>query len=136
ADLETNHDLNFVDRDKPTADGQGNFREFSVTRLLWDAYDTDDDGNDNIDDKFHEIWAALTKTTDGFRDSTYAFRHIGHLHIAQGKLSASDWTNLRNMERHYPDTRDYAQYVTTGSCADQKIEPQPTDSSQNSHFQT
>ncbi len=135
-------DLETADRDEPTTDGQGNFREFSVTRLLWDAVDANADGPTNgatdnvVSGKFNEIWAALTKSSDGFRDEAYAFRNIGHLHLAQVALNATDWSTIRTMERQHPDTRDYAQYVTTGACADESITPISTNTATNEHFQT
>lgn len=115
-------------QDLPTAQGEGNFREFSVTRILFDVLDNTPaegpaaafpGGSDNVTDKFHEIWAALTKTTDGFNDSSWAFRNIGSLHLGQQALPApTNWSAIRTGNFQDGDNRQYAQYVTTsGTCA-------------------
>lgn len=108
--------------DVPTKTGEGNFREFSVTRFLWDIIDTNSDtqfsATDNISGGFAEVWAPLTKTTQGFRNSNAAFRDIGLMHLGQSSLSAGDWTDVRAVERHRGDRQDYAQLVVaSGSCS-------------------
>jgi hypothetical protein len=110
--------------------GEGNFREFSVSRMLTDAVDgssaegTYPSGSDNISDKFAEIWAALTKTTGGgFRQSSVAFRNIGHLHLAQQALSGSDWSSIRTGNYQDGDTSEYAQYVTPAGTCSYSINP-------------
>lgn len=108
--------------------GEGNFREFSVARFLMDIVDglsvtetTYPSGNDNMSDDFNQLWAALTKTSGGgLRQSSLAFRSIGHMHLAQQALggSATDWTAIRTGNYHDGDTSEYGQYVTTsGTCA-------------------
>ena len=110
--------------DNPVAQGEGNFREFSVTRLLWDAIDAAADGptngaTDNIVSlQFDEIWAALTKTNTGFNDTDWAFRSVGHLHYGQQALAATNWSTIRTIEFHDGDTDEYAEYVTAaGACS-------------------
>jgi len=122
ADLETAQAGN----DIPTEQGEGNFREFSVTRMLWDAIDNNADGpthgaTDNVvSSQFDEIWASLTKTSTGFRDSDWAFRSVGHLHYGQQNLTApTNWSTIRTIEYHDGDTDEYAEYVTAvaaGTC--------------------
>lgn len=106
--------------------GEGNFREFSVSRMLIDVVDgigaegTYPSGADNINDNFAQLWAALTKTSGkGFRQSTLAFRNIGQMHLAQQALSgASNWSAIRTGNYNRGSTVDYAQYVTTtGTCS-------------------
>ena len=108
--------------------GEGNFREFAVTRTLWDVVDAAADVGygaviDNVvSDKFVEIWASLTKTSNSFKDSTMAFRNVGLLHLIQQNLqaheSASDWTTVRGANRNSAGETDYARYVdTTTSCS-------------------
>lgn len=128
-------------KDIPQSQGEGNFREFAVSRMLYDAVDAGAEvinpgtAADNVSGKFPEIWAALTKTTRGFRDSTFAFRNVGHLHLAQTWLQnnagASDWTNIRNGNRHDGDTSEYAQLVSNGACGgfSYVIDPQAGDTS-------
>lgn len=96
--------------------GEGNFREFSVTRLLWDAIDTNND-SEAITGGFPQIWASLLKT-DGWKKATAAFRSIGLFHMTQNSLvEATDWSSIVTNEKQVPDRREYAQYVdTTGAC--------------------
>lgn len=127
-------DLEDVDtHDSPTTMGEGNFREFSVTRLLWDAIDgtnsTERNGGgslptagDDISGRFVEIFTALSRTSLGFRDPSYTFRNIGLLHLIQRNMQAhesaagaTDWSNIRVLNRQDGDESGYAQYVVTGS---------------------
>tara|TARA_Y100001935_G_scaffold253286_1_gene259145 strand:+ start:625 stop:2418 length:1794 start_codon:yes stop_codon:yes gene_type:complete len=120
-DLETAQTGN----DIPTASGEGNFREFSVTRFLWDMIDSNADtrftGTDNVSGAFKDIWASLTKSTQGFKNANVAFRNIGIFHTFQTWLqsnnSGKDLSELIKIERQVANTSEYAQYVTTsGSC--------------------
>lgn len=116
--------------------GEGNFREFAVTRFLMDVVDgtkvADDDSsdfagpstfNDNINDNFARLWTVLTKSSGGgLRQSNLAFRNIGHVHLAEAALAGgSTWGNLRSGNFHVGNTSEYAQYVTSigngGVCA-------------------
>lgn len=109
--------------DVPVFDGEGNFREFSVTRLLFDVTDAADvgDDNDNVADGFAEIWAALTSNI-GFIKGAFAYREVGLLHdIVANRLSGSpqDWYSLRQTELHGNTTlhlrKEYGRYVTTAT---------------------
>lgn len=114
--------------DTPDYAGEGNFRELSVSRILYDAVDgvsaeNANGGTDLINGKFKEIWAAFTKTTRGLASSTFAFRSIGHLHLAQVWMqnnadtsNASNWSGIRTLNRQDGDTSQYAQLVST-ACA-------------------
>ncbi len=98
--------------------GEGQFREFSVTRLLWDIVDPANEGSDAVDQKFSEIWAALTKTSGGWRSPAAAFRDAGLLHITQlGLPSPADWATVRTAEKNTNDRSEYAQYLLAdNSC--------------------
>lgn len=117
-DLEDNTN---PDYDEPIAgpggsDGEGNFREFSVTRFLWDVIDNVNDG-ENISGGFAEIWATLTRYQGGFRDPDAEFRSVGWFHYIQDQiLNITDWSSLRSLEKHVGDRSEYAQYVTVGGC--------------------
>lgn len=115
ADLETATSGN----DLPTAQGEGNFREFAVTRFLWDVIDTVSDGTDNISGEFSSIWAVLKKSTRGYRDSTVAFRNVGYFHLAQEWLNTNgesdDWSGVRTQNKHDGDEGHYAQYVVSSA---------------------
>lgn len=124
--------------DIPSFDGEGHFREFAVARLLWDATDSNGDSRagftDNISGAFAELWATLTKTTQGFRNSDFAFRNMGTVHLFQTWLdanvgSATTWTQIRGVNRHIADSSDYAQYVEPGVCADYSYSIDPPYSS-------
>ncbi len=111
-----------IGTDVVTALGEGNFREFSVTRFLWDIIDTVSDtahgSTETTSGDFPELWAALTKSSNGFNDTDWAFRSIGHLHYGQSLLGASNWSTARATNRHIGDTSEYAQWVTTaGTCS-------------------
>ena len=113
-------------RDIPVTEGEGHFREFSVTRNFWDAWDNagpenTNGGSDTLNTKFGEIWHGLTSLS-GFLKPSAAFHQVGHFHefhqttmVPQGAVS---WNGIRTLERHVASTDDYAQYVTTtGSCS-------------------
>ena len=110
-------DIESQTTDVPIYAGEGNFREFSVTRLLWDAIDNtpaESSSQDNIDSAFNQVWHALTKT-DGWLNTHAAFRSVGLLHAIQSTFGTTSWAGIRTIEKHNGTTSDYAQYVATGS---------------------
>jgi hypothetical protein len=131
ADIETPH----VGNDYPSSMGEGNFREFSVARFLWDTIDnTPSEARfgfiDNIHDRFIEIWAALNRSQHGFRDPNYGFLNIGLLHTSQIYATANDplhngsnFTQIRGLELQKGDNTDYGQSITTGTCAPWSLTP-------------
>ncbi|MBX7231278.1 MAG: hypothetical protein K1X29_04235 [Bdellovibrionales bacterium] len=105
--------------DTPQNAGEGNFREFSVTRMLWDTIDTNVDtihaAVDNVSNTFNEIWYSLN-SSDGWKKSSAGFKQIGLLHLFQSTFG-TNWAPLQTMERHLANSTDYGQYVTnSGSC--------------------
>lgn len=107
--------------DYPTIQGEGNFREFAVTRLLWDAVDsavdTANSATDNVvSGAFDEIWSAFTSSTHGFAFSSYAFRNVGLLHLVQKHFNIRNWASIRGVNLHDGDEGQYGQYVTTTGC--------------------
>ncbi len=113
--------------DRPVFAGEGNFREFSVTRLLYDVNDSTssdpNNDNDSVNDDFVALWAGLV-SPNGFARSALEFRDIGALHdVVQNILSPShDWSSLRTVEKQGNNParfrQEYGQYVTTtaGGC--------------------
>ncbi len=114
--------------DIPERENEGNFREFSITRFLWDTVDTvvDESPNDveDVSDRFVEIWSSLA-SEDGYKNSNVDFRSIGFFHNIQSKLVSadnspiSDWTRLRESRQHQHrgDRREYALYLSkSGDC--------------------
>ncbi len=111
-----------VDLESGTSDsasimGEGNFHEFSVTRLLWDAIDPAND--DTVAASFAEFWTVFTSSTAGLKNSAHVFRSIGLFHTLQQSLSGhTDWSSLRTAEKHGDDQDDYARDVAAlGSCS-------------------
>ncbi|MCB0420735.1 MAG: hypothetical protein KDD61_07050 [Bdellovibrionales bacterium] len=117
--------------DIPENPGEGNFREFEITRFLWDIIDTNSDDAPNaesITGGFPELWTVLTSSS-GFNNSQAGFRSIGLLHEVQDKLAGrEDWDPLRILPTHQHGIpagsepngyrKDWAIPVTTSStCA-------------------
>lgn len=114
--------------DIPTASGEGNFREFSVARLLWDAIDSNSDSvngfTDSVSGAFADIWAAVTKSSGGLNQANLAFRNIGDFHVFQDALTGgTDFSDIRGVEHQVANTAEYAQYVTTGTTCDYSLTP-------------
>ncbi|MBC86368.1 MAG: hypothetical protein CL677_04240 [Bdellovibrionaceae bacterium] len=105
--------------DEPINTEEGNFRELSITRMLWDAIDTDDDGSESTDSAFSEIWAVISSSeAGGFLGSSSAFRSVGLFHDFQtGLSSGTDWSGVRANAKQREDRLHYARYMdTTGVC--------------------
>ena len=118
--LNFNEDLEVPQRDIAAVVGEGNFREFSITRLLWDSFDTANEGAgvDEVSNAFAEFWAAFTKTSGGMKDNSVGFRASGLLYEFRNLLpGSSDWTSLFNGEGHLPDSGDYGgDLIVPGTC--------------------
>ncbi|MES2854970.1 MAG: hypothetical protein V4692_03855, partial [Bdellovibrionota bacterium] len=100
--------------DKPTvgAVGEGNFREFSVARVLWDVIKV---GGAS---QFSEVWTAFTGAVS-MQSINDRFKSIGRLHALQLALtSADDWTTVVAAEEQRGGSKDYGNLLTTaGGCA-------------------
>lgn len=98
--------------------GEGNFREFSVTRFLWDVIDPNVDA-ESIENGFAEIWANLTDTS-GWMASKWKFQDLGLFHKLQDVRSTrTDWASVRSIERQVASRKEYAQYlVPDNGCLD------------------
>ena len=115
-------------RDAPKADGEGNFREFSIVRSLWDMIDpytynsttiesqddediTDEDGVLHIGDKvtegsFKEFWSIFSGP---FKDKKHHFRDYGFFMSLQNELeNKTDLSNLFKREKQKPNREDFA----------------------------
>ncbi len=100
--------------------GEGNFREFSVSRVLWDSIDSAND-SESITGGFSELWSVVTNQSWGWLASKWKFRSLGLFHKLQSEMggSATDWSSIRALERQVNSRREYAQYITPdASCAD------------------
>lgn len=103
--------------------GEGTFREFSVTRSLWDMLTDTYAGSvkNTISSPFQEIWTLVTSSTQGFNTSGTFFRHSQVLFMDQPSLSPSSPGSVspiltnedQNANLHY-----YANILTIpGACA-------------------
>lgn len=124
--------------DIPTLDYEGNFREFAVTRMLWDVFDSNalNTDGDSVHNAFQEVWYSLTSNL-AFLDSNLAFRNIGFLHLFQSSeiFGASDWSSLRS-EHKQGDTLEYANHIAGGQCGKvYQLDPY-TDQNDNGSFAT
>ena len=128
--LKINEDLEHhpPTRDLSKADGEGNFREFSVVRALWDMIDpytynsttiesqddkdiTDEESNLHVGDKvnegsFKEFWSIFSGP---FKDKKYHFRDYGLFMFLQNELeNKTDLSNLFKREKQKPNREDFA----------------------------
>lgn len=121
--------------DFPSALGEGNFREFAITRGLWDVIDEGTgvaDGQDKFnanadtDDffiPFAEVWTGFLN----LKDSDLVFRAVGLFHELMRQLTGTatlagklaDYNDLITLgERHQPNRADYVnptELVATGA---------------------
>jgi hypothetical protein len=102
--------------DKPTGGntGEGNFREFSVSRLLWDVVKPTSGTS-----QFAEIWTAFNGPTNGMKVITDPFKSIGRFHVIQAAITgATNWSAIRSTEEQVGTLAEYATpLVTTGGCS-------------------
>ncbi len=107
--------------------GEGVFREFSITRVLWDGLDPHPDDNtvggtdsgaDTVQSPFAEIWTVLTSTTSGFSDTSNRFRHVGLFHKFHQALSgAQNWSSIITREEQTSTLVHFATPLSLGgSC--------------------
>ncbi len=102
-------------RDVSKATGEGNFREFSITRTLWDiidpythlSKDIEDQDNDSIDGgSFGEIWSVFSLL---FKDTQYYFRDFGLFMSLHNNLeNKTDISLLLEREMQKANREDFA----------------------------
>ena len=102
-------------RDVPKADGEGNFREFSIIRTLWDMIDPytynsttiEDQDNDPVNGgNFNEFWSIFSGP---FKDEKHYFRDYGLFMSLQNELTnKTDLTSLFEREKQKPNREDFA----------------------------
>lgn len=128
-----NENLETPANDIPSVAGEGNFREFSISRLLWDAIDSNNElGVDDVTSPFSELWTVFADPNGGFASSSLRFRNIGLFHSIQRNLAGGqDWSLIRASEKHEGSQADYARPVLRGgSCSPVHIEADHIDMSQ------
>lgn len=92
--------------DAPTqgALGEGNFREFSIARMLWDVIKPTGGAS-----RFSEIWRAIVVANSGMKDINDPFKSVGRFHHIQTTLSdVTTWSALRLNEEQIPGFSVYA----------------------------
>ncbi len=108
--------------DVPTEAAEGNFREFSITRVLVDLEDNTPGETtpftDNVNISFAEFWTLFSATTGGFADTSQNFRSVGLLYTLQSALAGgSTWTAVLNAEQQLAARTNYANTLSNGtSC--------------------
>ncbi len=116
-----NENLESGTLDNASVLGEGNFREFSITRALVDFTDVANEGPgiDQLTAPFSEFWTLLTSTTSGFANPNLNFRNIGLFHELQNTLAgSSDLSEIQTAENHQDNQIDYGNTVTLGgACA-------------------
>lgn len=92
--------------DVPKRPGEGNFREISITRFMWDY------GQEAPENFLKMISLILTDTY--FSSDNYAFRSIGLLHTLADQSIPSDAParqRLRNKHKHVGDRSEFALHI-------------------------
>lgn len=101
--------------DAPTmgALGEGNFREFSIARMLWDVIKPSTGVS-----RFSEIWRAIVVTNVGMKDVNDPFKTVGRFHQIQVDLANdTTWSSIRLPEEQIPGFAPYATPFTRGAGA-------------------
>ncbi len=111
--------------DAPTngAAGEGNFREFAITRMLWDVIKPTSGAS-----RFSEIWRSIVVAGIGMHDVDDPFKSVGRLLSIQSDLSGvGSWASLRAREEQIPGFSVYATpfLLAVSSCATSPITMTP-----------
>lgn len=111
--------------DAPTlgALGEGNFREFSITRVLWDVIKPTGGVS-----RFSEIWRAFASPSYGMKAADDPFKSVGRFHKIQTDLdNVNSWSSIRLAEEQMPGFWFYATPIslTTGGCSTSPIAMNP-----------
>lgn len=112
-----NENLESGTGDTPTEMGEGNFREFSITRALVDLTDANESSaSDDLEASFEEIWTLFNNTSNAFRDTTQRFRSVGLFHILQSTLAGrTNWTTVQGAENQIVARTNYANTLSAGT---------------------
>lgn len=107
------------DAPTPGALGEGNFREFSITRMLWDVIKPTGGVS-----RFAEIWRAIVVAGSGLKSVDDPFKTVGRFHQIQTSLAGTGtWSAIRLNEEQIPGFSVYATPFTLGgSCATSPVD--------------
>jgi len=117
--LNFSEDLETPSLDIPSTEGEGNFREFSISRILWDSIDTTNEGPmiDETTASFAEFWSVFSSADNGFSNANLFFRSIGLFHnLREGFVNSSDWSSLYTGEKHENSAMDFGAELKPGTC--------------------
>ncbi len=93
--------------------GEGNFREFAISRTLYDIADTNNEDVDNVSGGFAEIWTAFR----AMRSLPVAFRNIGLLLKIQAAITgATNVSAIVTSERQVANLSAYSTPDAGGAC--------------------
>lgn len=110
--------------DAPATAGEGNFREFSVARILWDVVKASGGTS-----KFAEIWRAMVVASSGMKAVSDPFKTMGRFHFIQTSFNdATSWASIRTNEQQSVGFSLFATPFATGqsSCATSPVTMSPT----------
>jgi hypothetical protein len=131
-DIEKNFDTNYGSLDVASANGEGNFHEFAITRALWDYSDpvsisptsgtvgtngtvtVDDNSGDNSSNGFQFIWSTFSGI---LKMNNAHFRSIGLILANDADPNIAANPNVISFQRIIASTQDYAKPlpITTGA---------------------
>lgn len=116
--------------DIPIEEGEGEFREFAVARLLWDIHDTEDgesapESFDNLNGYFSDFWRIFSGFTAGinFQNDKANFSSSGLLleALTSTITGDSDWEDILSQNLMANDTdgfrKHYALPLESGAAA-------------------
>ncbi|MGE3757781.1 MAG: M36 family metallopeptidase, partial [Pseudobdellovibrionaceae bacterium] len=109
-------------QDLPTIAGEGNFREISVSRSLWQIFYST---FSNI--SFAFLWETFTGVTNGFKEADLHFRSSGKFwtflkaNVPSSYLTSVD--SVLSAEFQDAETQDYARILLPGSCSQISLSP-------------
>ena len=122
--LQINEDLEKhpPDRDVPKKPGEGNFREFSIARALWDIIDpytlkseeVEDKDEDGVSADFAELYSVFA---GAFKDGQYYFRDYGLFMQLHSQIqNKTDLTTIFEREQQKPNREDFAAPFPANRC--------------------
>ncbi len=109
--------------DLPTVEGEGNFREFAITRALIDIFDENNEGEgiDQLTATFAEFWTLFTSKTVGIADKNFHFSSVGRFLQLQIQLKTefpetkwTDWSEILEAENLRSDLKDFGDSLVYG----------------------
>jgi hypothetical protein len=114
--LELNTPYEGYRTDRPLVTGEGNFREFSVSRVLWAIIQPSVS-------QFSEVWTAFNGVS-GMRSVNDNFKTITRLHAIQlasaAQTNKKDWSTPLTNEKQIATFNDYATPLDT-TCSSSSI---------------